>query len=202
MAEYKDTRKHKEPKSIINVPLNWPDAGLSKEQKTLRFCQDEEGNLWALPIVSFKYDSSTKKVEPNPNLTLAQIIPTHQDDAVLAQAAPAQNTWYLVLDTTNAIIYSMVNYVATTGETIEVRLIIDGVTYDGGTVAQGADAMHWWIKDGRYPAMTAGAANVLLNFAAGYTALYGRSVKIYIRKTSAAGVGTINARVTWGRFVP
>lgn len=44
--------KAKQP-VIVNLPLNWSEMNLSEQAKSLRFCEDENGNLWAMPVVLF-----------------------------------------------------------------------------------------------------------------------------------------------------
>jgi len=126
-------------------------------------------------------------------------VPKHQTDAALSQAAPVQNTWYTILDTTpNCRVYCIVVAVATTGEDLECRLIIDGVTYLW-TAAAAAATNYWLSKRGHTGSLSGEAGNpkqVLNDF----TFVEGRSVKVEVRKTSIAGAGTITGRVTYGKW--
>ena len=64
----------------------------------------------------------------------------HQSDAVLSQVTPAQNTWYTVLDTTkHCKLYYIIIMIEDDDESLEVRLTIDGVTYEGGVAATYSD---------------------------------------------------------------
>ena len=120
-----------------------------------------------------------------------------QDDAVLAQAAPAQNTWYTVLDTqVNVRIYSIVPIVWTANETLEVR-----ITTKNRTISGSLDATHttyYWAFMKMYAEgldFETGAKHL-----AGYDApLEDPSVKIEIRKTTAAGAGNLECRVQWAQ---
>jgi len=120
----------------------------------------------------------------------------HQADATLSQANPEQNTWYTLLDTTlNALIYAISVRVATTDETIAVRITVDGQVYTGST-AQTKDTWYYWyirVRDGTMEAssLTVGVAYI--------GPLEGRSVKIEVRKTTAAGTGTITGRVIYAK---
>lgn len=131
---YKDERKREEPKLIINKPINWPLAQLSKEVKGFRFCTDEEGNVWAMPVIAFKHDSTTDLVVPNPNLTLTDITFQHQADAILSQDDPVSATLYTVLDTTTNVriisIRSAITWAITQPTPLHIRVTIDGVVYN------------------------------------------------------------------------
>jgi hypothetical protein len=45
------TKDEAKRKVIVNKPLNWSQIGLSEQAKSLRFPEDEEGNLWAQPVI-------------------------------------------------------------------------------------------------------------------------------------------------------
>lgn len=122
----------------------------------------------------------------------------HQPDVTLDQASPVQNTWYTVLDTTrNCRLYSVSVLVATTGETLEVRITVDGVTITGGIDAT-ADTVYkaiWYfgtmVANQLYLA-TADPHHTFL--------LEGRSVKVEVRKTTANGTGNLKAKVTYAKI--
>jgi len=122
---------------------------------------------------------------------------THQSDAVLNQAAPVQNTWYTVLDTTsNVRLYGLAVFVADTGETIEVKITIDGVSLTGSQ-AQNANTYYYYFKD---PSQTnICLASTTLYLIMYYTFLEGKSVKVEVRKTTATGAGQLFAKVTYAR---
>jgi len=122
--------------------------------------------------------------------------PKHQADATLTQAAPVNGTWYTILDTTkNALIYAIVAEVATTGETLEVKVTIDGQTYTG-SVAHAADTAQFWFLN-MEGAMNSNTSPYMAGI---YAPLMGRSVKVEIRKTTAAGAGNLIGRVTHGKW--
>lgn len=120
----------------------------------------------------------------------------HQPDAVLAQASPAQNTWYTIIDTTaNVKIYCINVMIATTAETLNVRITIDGQTLQAtmtGLTLGSYYNLYLQPIDGTLNWQT---SNNSLNF----MYLEGRSVKVDARKTTANGTGTLNARVIWAK---
>lgn len=125
-------------------------------------------------------------------------LPEHQADATLSQAAPVQNTWYTVLDTTkNVIVYGLGVSIGVANETIETRFTIDGQVI--GTTGINCDfgddyrALFRTIHDGNIELV-----KDPLNIPA--FLIQGRSVKIEVRKTTAAGAGTLTARVIYGKY--
>jgi hypothetical protein len=123
---------------------------------------------------------------------------THQTDARLAQAAAVQNTWYTVLDTIGYVrILSFQVLMATATETIEGRITVDGVVVAVGAAAltfgtaycavfnnyTDANTMVWDQNLARY--------NPIL--------LEGKSVKVEMRKTTAAGLNTLTGRVVYAK---
>ena len=121
----------------------------------------------------------------------------HQPDAELSQADPVQNTWYTILDTQeNARIYCITVAVMTTDETLEARVTIDGQTLTGSVDAT-ADAWYFVEKSLLDAGLSLGTAWML---AVHYAALEGRSVKVEVRKTTAAGTGTLMGRVIYAKL--
>jgi len=128
-------------------------------------------------------------------------VPEYQPDAVLNQAAPVQDTWYTILDTTRnvRIVYGRF-MVATTNETLEVRITVDGQVLVSSALAATADTSYylnhtvdfWNPNDTGF---TLAATNNLLAFV-----LEGRSIKIDMRKTTAAGAGNLVARVRYAKW--
>lgn len=110
------------------------------------------------------------------------------------QAAPVQNTWYTVCEDINLFISSIALYVMTTGETLECQITIDGETW--GTTTQAAVAGTVYginlqrLGNVQYLAYDTGEYNV--DRQAGTYAL---SVKIEVRKTTAAGAGQLRSTV-------
>jgi len=125
----------------------------------------------------------------------------HQPDAVLNQAGPVQNTWYSILDTLNARIYGITVSIATTNETLELRVTLDGVVYTsaGGAVVAGADweASFYTRHDLRILAISViGATPKEHNRS---FLCEGRQVLVEVRKTTVAGAGNLQGCVSYGQ---
>jgi hypothetical protein len=119
-----------------------------------------------------------------------------QADALLSQATPVQNTWYTILDTVHyAKLFGIAIAVATTGETLEVRLTVDGNVYTGSQVAV-ADTAY---KANPYTAPTGTYLLMTTSSIQNSNELEGRSLKVEVRKTTAAGTGTITGCVTYAQ---
>ena len=121
----------------------------------------------------------------------------HQLDATLNQAAPVQNTWYTVLDTTNARVYSLMSLIAGIGETIEVRLTLDAQVYIGSQ-AQVANQYYPWYIYGAFAALINAGPGAAIRINQ-YTFVEGKIVRIEVRKTTAAGAGNLQATIVWAR---
>lgn len=123
-----------------------------------------------------------------------------QTEAALDQAAPVNGTYYTILDTVlNARIYGIVIQVDTTGETLQVRITIDGRTIESTAGACTNDTCYELIR--RYTGITedwiiTDVANPFSQYKS--FILEGRSVKIEVRKTTAAGGGNLKGRVVYG----
>ena len=130
--------------------------------------------------------------------TRPQVPPEYQGDARLAQANPVQNTWYTVLDTTkDVLLFSWFVMIATTDETIEVRMTIDGKVLTGSLALTAGSSYYIYIdlrgNDSLLFSTTAAMA-------ARNMALPARSIKLEVRKTTAAGAGTLYSRACYGRW--
>jgi len=138
-----------------------------------------------------------KKGNPAPTVP-----PEHQPDAVLTQANPVQNTWYTLLSTTiNVRLYAITVMVETTGETLEVRLTIDGNVHVA-SIAAAANTYYYVFyrpSDGTLQLEPTGSL-FHVNAVLGAKALESRSIKVEVRKTTAAGSGTLNGRAVYGRW--
>jgi len=120
----------------------------------------------------------------------------HQADATLSQASPTQNQWYTILDTTlNAFVYAIAVSVATTGETLEVRLTIDGQTLTGSR-AGSAGTVYGITISPETGNLALDAYPLYVGF---INQFQGRSVKVEVRKTTASGTGTLSGRVIYGK---
>ena len=131
------------------------------------------------------------------SLDISRPPPTHQADAVLSQVTPVQNTWYTVLATKiNARLLQIACKVATTGETLELSIVIDGKTITASLAAT-AGTLYYYdlaISDTGLSAspVTAQPAKPFI--------IEGRNVQVQIRKTTAAGTGTITACASWQKW--
>ena len=120
----------------------------------------------------------------------------HSADAMLSQAAPVQNTWYPVLATQSRTtrLYLITVAVGTANETLEVRILVDGLTISGAVNATFGTAYSAYINYGI-------SAESLSLVAGGRDVTYiveGRNVSVDVRKTSATGAGALTAKVTYG----
>jgi hypothetical protein len=130
-----------------------------------------------------------------------------QADATLAQATPAQNTWYDILTAANGVnarVYSVGIRVNTTGETLEVRFIVDGQTWTVSAGVACTAAAEYYAR--RVPA-TGGTATGYVGIGATEVTVTlagfmdGKSTQISVRKTTASGTGTLYGRVIWAKMV-
>lgn len=117
----------------------------------------------------------------------------HKEVALLDQAAPVQNTWYTVLDTVyNVKVFGMAIKVADTGETVEVKITVDGHTITGSGAANANTDYKVLINT-----LSTGNAIILSSSALiNANQLEGRSFKVEVRKTTAAGAGNLLASVS------
>ena len=120
----------------------------------------------------------------------------HQPDATLSQANPVQNQFYTVLDSKKRCrVYVVTVLVWTTGETLEVRITVDGQVLTG-TVNASATT-YYYVHHQLYGSALIVDGNILL--LGHYSFLEGREVKVEVRKTTAAGTGTLEARVVYAK---
>jgi len=125
--------------------------------------------------------------------------PVHQAPATIDQAAPVQNTWYTVLDTTTFVrILAILAYVDVANETIEVRLTIDGQTLTGSQAALAGTSYCYGLQyqSNSLNTITAGVNIPVMN----YCFLEGKSVKVEVRKTTALGAGNLHCLVTYQKW--
>lgn len=116
-----------------------------------------------------------------------------------SQAAPVQNTWYTALNTINAELVSVAIGVLVTGETMEIRITIDGtviLTSAGIAINANEFSVMQTIRFTNPAAIkiigAVSGANTDLSIGSNYQPmLRGAQVKIEYRKTTAAGAGDI-----------
>jgi len=122
----------------------------------------------------------------------------HQADATLSQANPTQNNWYTVLAATaNVRVIGITVRVATTGETLQCEIVVDGVTLGIVDLAAVADTDYWVVL---YTASTG-----LFTYMIAVTddrlnrpfLIEGRNVRVRVRKTTANGTGTLASCVSY-----
>jgi len=115
------------------------------------------------------------------------------------QPAPVINIWYTVLDTErDPRLLKAVFRVLTTGESIQVRLIIDGQIWDSQAVAAVAGTWYYVMYSSSMPDYLYLTATTAMW--AGYTFLEGRSVQVQMRKTTANGAGDLEATLMRGLY--
>ena len=125
----------------------------------------------------------------------------HQPDATLDQADPVQNTWYTIIDEKNCQIIGISVTVLVADETLEVQFIVDGVTIPGaGSPVTAGTTMYVYLL-----VSTPTQAKILLSSTSAYGSynafiIEGRSVKVQIRKTTAAGNGNLQGCVAWNKM--
>ena len=125
-----------------------------------------------------------------------------QTPATLNQAAPVQNTWYTILDTTkNVRIYDIAVNVEDTNETLEVQVTIDGQTIGANDEACTHSTQYFALM--KLEAISRVCEMILVSEAVHDDAfksfvLEGKSVKVEVRKTTAAGAGNLTGIVAYG----
>lgn len=124
-----------------------------------------------------------------------------QAEAVLNQAGAVQNTWYTILDTTlNARIVRLNVACTVANETVQVRLTVDGQTITSNdALTAGTTYNIVWVENA-----AAGTVNLTVTTTAATMStsflIEGRSIKIEIRKTTAAGASALLAKAIYGKM--
>lgn len=119
-----------------------------------------------------------------------------QPDALLNQAAPVQNTWYTVLTTLG---YTFIDFIViaiqTTGETIFIEVIIDGITKvtEIAAVAGTNYTMSYNIGTLYPDSYGSNAVGSTIN----HVRLMGHAVRVRVRKTTALGAGNLQCHVKY-----
>jgi hypothetical protein len=131
-----------------------------------------------LPSSTSLYDALTWQLQPAINFS---------------QATPVQNTYYPVLPATkNVRLFGVYFAVATTGETLQAQIIVDGQTFTASVSATAGTSYYLWQNfNGQWLLTTSG------EFAAQQAPFEGRNVAINIEKTSNNGTGTITGKVNY-----
>ena len=112
---------------------------------------------------------------------------------VTTQANPVQNTWYTMLNEAAYVQLILIGaQVATTGETLELRVTLGGYTETISFAATAAAIYKTTVSgnptDGVILAVESGTQT------RNFRHLEGRGLKVELRKTTNNGVGTITAR--------
>lgn len=116
-----------------------------------------------------------------------------QADALLNQASPVQNTWYPVLQAYNVKLFGIHVLVATTTETLGVRITADGKVMLGSAAC---------TNDTEYrviPNCISTGSNLSVTSSTIYNGneLEAQNFLFEVRKTTAAGTGNIQACVSY-----
>lgn len=130
-------------------------------------------------------------------------IPKGQAIATLDQAAPVQDTWYTILNTNtkrDCKIIRIATRVETANETLQIRVTIDGVAVSSASLNATFGTMYSWWKAIWTDAQT---ETWYYGNISAVTAPYiaeGRSVKVEMRKTTAAGAGNLRGAVLYSQW--
>jgi hypothetical protein len=136
---------------------------------------------------------SLKSIKDLLDLIRDEITYSKQPDAYLDQSNPTVDEWYTVLNSTFVRIDAIGILVNGTDETIEVKLTVDGNTWEGSKVANAGElySVYQLPIDGS------------LGFSTNYGSVLpcqiheGRSVKVEFRKTTSNGTANIQCRVPY-----
>ena len=125
----------------------------------------------------------------------------YQTPATLDQSTPVQNTWYTLLDTTaNVRLQDIAITIEDTNETLQCQITIDGETLEAGSLA----ATHSTIYEAYIKLNSIGRKEEVILIQNDLIPQYrpflieGKSVKIEVRKTTAAGTGDLSCIATYG----
>lgn len=125
---------------------------------------------------------------------------TFQPPATLNQVAPVQNTWYDILPATaNCRVYEIVTNIEDADETVQVQVLIDGVTIPANPLASTHSTTYLWYRNPNAVGVALYVRNT--STATSYTQAFlfeGRSVQIQARKTTANGAGNLTGMVVYG----
>lgn len=121
----------------------------------------------------------------------------YQDPAVLNQAAPVQNTWYTLLDTTNHCRIQVIGInVEDANETLDLKITVDGETINTAVAATHSTNYYPYVYVNAITQAPAISFPTTVN-ARAYI-IEGHSVKVELRKTTAAGAGNLTGIVVYG----
>jgi len=124
----------------------------------------------------------------------------YMPDAVLAQAAAVQNTWYTALDTTTrGVLYGATVTMSTLAEDIATQWTIDGVTLSGSQAGAVAGTPYYFGKGGGLATLTSQTTATGAGLSG--NPIFFQSLKVEFRKTSANGANTLTGRVVYGVLV-
>ena len=126
----------------------------------------------------------------------------YQAPAVLNQAAPVQNTWYTILDTTRCVcVYQIGVGVEDTDETLECQITVDGETIAAvGRVSLHSTELGVYVKASSITLVDNAIITPIANVLGVTMVVEGHSVKVQVRKTTATGIGNLTGIVTWGQL--
>ena len=121
----------------------------------------------------------------------------HQPDAVLVQAAAVQNTWYTILNTTkNCRLIGVTIQMETANETIAVRITANNVSLTDDIVATAGTPYAANIQHNNVVGDSIILASGAVDAYFGAFIIEG-TVKVEMRKTTAAGANVLKGRVMY-----
>jgi hypothetical protein len=174
---------------------------------------DSTNNVYVADVVGSKDDAAQTTVGTTRSLMgylkgVLSILNGHYTfiSSAIAQASPVQNTWYDVIAsaTSRYVLHSFGIRIATTGETLEARIIIDGVTLTAAGVACTAGT-EYYVTLSYATGATSGAPTLTIGSTAAPILpganMYGKAVQVSVRKTTASGTGTLYGRVNQAKWV-
>lgn len=117
-----------------------------------------------------------------------------QATATLSQIAPTQNTYYNILAATARVrLLYVCAQIATTGETLQVKITIDGQAYTASVAATAGSTYYVYLSGltaAGVPTFTMTTTVTPLGGSGG-NYLEGRSIQVQVEKTTANGMGTL-----------
>lgn len=118
----------------------------------------------------------------------------HQVPVVLDQAAPVSNQWYTALNYTGryTLIHSIRLLVLVANETLEMEIVIDGITeLTAAFVATAGTTYN--IGWGTF--IPPASSFIIIGAISTSIGIVGHNIRVRIRKTTAAGAGNLQCKV-------
>lgn len=111
---------------------------------------------------------------------------------VINQAAPVQNTWYVLCNLRNVAYIDHIFRILDTGETLEIEFSVDGLVFTGTQAAlananYGCNSLSFDAAGALYYTANAQGGSLSLNDSS-RPSFFAKSLYVRIRKTTAVGV--------------